>query len=380
MTVFRQAPIAATLLIASCGGNSAPPSPQPEPSPPPAAVSYERLIIDGEDVGADYFDPSLEYPKGSLTGWLAYTDVEGDAAPIGPFHHTNIARTDDGGQSWRLVTRANVSVAASITEPDGSVLQGAWAYEVPALVHTPDDPTSSWKLFTHRYLWTEAERQVAYGWISLATADDPAGPWSAEEALLGTAFTPFAPFTTRISIADLDPSLSDIIVITEPGVLYTDGVLYLSLSGLFPDGVDRIFLLASDDFGGTWRYVGDLITKADAEALGAARYDGSSLVEVMGEVFLLASPERNGLLHDGTSVFQFDDLASAALNRRDGRLVEYNHIPIQTEGFEGQTIGGGQADYDEGNVLRGVLFPQIDQDNKPGPVAQIYQTGDDLDD
>lgn len=335
-------------------------------------------MIAGEDAGANFFDPSVEYANGATTGWLAYTDVEGTARPIGPFHHTNIARTDDGGQSWTLVTRANTSVEAGLTEANGRVREGAWAYEVPALVHVPGDAGAPWKLFAHRYLWTEEERLPAYGWIAVKSAPDPSGPWSEEEALFGTNMTPFAPFETRLNVADLDPSLSDVIALSEPGVLHSGGVLYLSLTALKADGPDTIFLLASDDFGESWRFVGDLITRADAEALGAARYDGSSLVEVMGEVFLLASPERNGLIHDGTSVFRFDDIATGTLERDGGRLTVFTHIPVQTDETRGDNRGGGQADYDEANVLGGVLFPQIDSDNLPGPIAEIYQTGRDL--
>lgn len=107
---------------------------------------------------------------------------------------------------------------------------------------------------------------------------------------------------------------------------------------------------------------------------------GLSVGEVMGEVFLLATPERNGLIHDGTSVFRFDDISTGTLERTDGRLAIFSHIPVQTDETRGDNRGGGQADFDEGNILGGVLFPQIDSDNMPGPIAEIYQTGRDLKD
>lgn len=366
--------------LSSCSGGSygtdqPPESPTSVSSQP---VRYERLAIRGEDIGANIFDPSLEYEEGSTTGWLAYTDVEGDAFPIGPLHHTNIARTEDAGETWTLITRANESQTGSLTDNKGKKHIGAWAYEVPALVHVPDDPQAPWKLYTHRYFWTKDERLAAFGWISFREALHPSGPWSAETALFGTKFTPFAPFQTEISVADLDRSLSDIVALSEPGVLYRDGVIYLSLTGLKPDGPDRIFLLASDDFGKNWRFVSNLITRKDARLLGARRYDGSSLVEVGGDVFLLASPERNGLLHDGTTVFRFSEIETGALERQRSTPIIFNHIFAQSDTMRGDNRGGGQSDYDEGNTFGGVLFPQIDSDNLPGPIAEIYQTKEGL--
>ena len=340
----------------------------------PPAIAYDPLRVEGEDEGANFGDPSLEYSVDGRTGWLAYTDVEGDAFPIGPYHHINIAMSDDAGDSWTLIGRVLNSVEGTITTPNGDVIKGVWAYEVPSLVHVPDDTQAPWKLFAHRYFRTEGERRAEFGWITITTAQSPMGPWTEAEPFLGTALTPFAPFATRLNAADLDPALADLVALSEPGSLYHEGVLYLSLTGLLPDGPEQIFLLASEDFGETWRFVSTLLTKADGGSIGAARFDASSLVEVGGRVFLMASPERDGLIHDGTSIFEFEDIALGALRRTGIAPIELAHIPVQTDPTRGDNRGGGQSDYDEHNTKGGVLFHQVDADNRPGPIIQVFNT------
>ena len=381
--------VSALAMVLACGGDGAssatppvtmpgtptpPPTPAPTPTPTPSGPQYDLLTIAGDAGPAQIYDPNLEYT--GQTGWLAYTKVDFDMIPGFPLLHTQIANSVDRGLNWRLSNRANESIRTQLTETDGTILDGIWRYETPAIVHTPDDIAAPWKLFAHKYFWTPArDRLFEYGWISMRTAAGPEGPWGVEEALFGTSFTPAAPFASRINIADLDPSLADMIVITEPGVLYKDGTLYLSLSGATSAaGIDRTFLLASDDQGQNWRYISNLITKTDAQALGAERYDGSSLVSFRGDIYLLVSPARGGIAHDGTSVFRFTDIATGQLERTvSGILREYHHIARQPE-FSGP-LGAGQSDYHEDN-LGGVLIPQNDGD---GPLFfQIFQTGEDI--
>jgi len=373
-------------VLASCGTadqgaseapglGDAPADPPPiGDEPPPGTIAYEPIVIEGEDIGANLGDPSLEYEPTGLRGWLAYTDVEGNDFPIGPFHHTNIAVSDDAGESWTLAGRVFTSLKDTLITPDGEEIEGVWAYEVPTLVHAPGDVEAPWKLFAHRYFLAQGERRVEFGWITVSTARSPLGPWREEEPLLGTGFTPFAPLETRVNVSALDPSLADLVALSEPGSLYRDGVLYLSLTGLMPDGPEQIFLIASDDYGESWRFVSTLLTKSDARAFGAERYDASSLVQVKGRVFLLASPQRGGLIHDGTSIFEFEDMSSGTLRRKDTAPMELAHIPVQTDPIRGDDRGGGQADYDQHNTAGGVVFHQVDADNRPGAIIQIFNT------
>lgn len=375
--------VAGLIVLPSCnsGDEPAPSLPPPAPPAPPASIAYERVMIRGEEASANIYDPSIEYTPDKLTGWLSYTEVEFSGLPT-LAHHINIARTDNAGAAWEFKTRAFVSTAAQFTDSGGAIRNGTWRYEVSSLVHVPADAAAPWKLFSHRYFWDPAPapngtRVFEYGWIAMRSAIDPAGPWGAEETLLGTFAFPRAPFSARINVSALDPSLADIVGISEPGALHRNGVLYLALVGatVSSGGVDRIFLLASDDFGVTWRFAGNLITSADAAALGATRYDGPSLVEVLGEVYLLATPERNGKTHDGTDVFRLANIATATLHRAGGVPNIFSSIPRQT-GFA-SAVGGGQSDYDEGNTIGGVLFPQITEETNP-QFFQIFQTRKDL--
>jgi len=374
-----------TTLIA-CGGDGASsvpptitlpsnpaPTPVPTPTPTPAPVVYNQLTIAGTTGSQEIFDPSVEYD--GQTGWLSYSTVVPSGSVSANHVHTDLARSDDRGMNWHYIARINESVPAQITETNGNVINGLWRYEVASLVHVPDDTAAPWKLFTHRYLAADDEaRLFQYGWIIMQTAPSPSGPWSAEEALFGTSFAPQGGFTTRINIADLDASLADLLVISEPGAIYDGSTLYLTFSGgATGAGIDRIFMLASDDFGANWRYVSTVITNADAAELGAERYDGSSLVKFRGDTYMLATPTSNGKLHNGATVFRFSNLTNGELERENGKLRVFHRIPLQDGRIT--NFGGGQSDYDE-DSLAGVLFPHA---KESGPdVFRIYQTGEDI--
>ena len=347
-------------------------------------VRYAQLTPTGEQNHGGLYDPSVAYAPDGQTGWLAYSAIAGDFKPIGPYVHTRLAQSTNGGQTWEFVKTLNASSDAELTMPGGDHLAGAWRYEVSTLVCDPADPDAErrWKLLVHRYFWApKKDRMVQYGWIALRTAPDPAADWSDEVPLFGAGQNPLAPYhETRIDLNALDPSLASVVAYSEPGALAHDSKLYLSMTALAPrlglKGISvghSIVLLESSDHGGAWRFVRKLLDNDTAAQFGCELFDGSSLAEEDGRFFLLVSPGRSGATHDGTVAFEFASLAEGRL-RLDaaGRPEIVAYFAPQPSIYSGP--GAGQSAYDQHNTHGGVLMPQFNLKAYP-EVFQIYQTG-----
>lgn len=346
-------------------------------------VHYTKLVPTGERLEGGIYDPSVAYTPDGSVGWLAYSSVKGDFKPIGQYVHTHLARSTDGGAHWQFVKVLNASTDGTLTMADGKSLLGVWRYEVPSLVHDATDPDASrrWKLFAHYYFWSpKKDRMVAYGWIAMRTAADPAGDWSAEVPLFGAGRSPLAPYhKTLVDLNALDASLHNAVAYSEPGALAHDGRLYLSMTALKPKlplGVTHtIILLASDDHGKSWRFVSTLLTPDDAKGLGCEFFDGSSLAEDGGRFFLLAAPMvRNRFeVHHGTAAFEFASLAEGRL-RRDAKQQPAISAYFAPQPGIFSLVGAGQATYDPRNTHGGLIMPQLNLKAYP-EVFQLYQTG-----
>ena len=79
------------------------------------------------------------------------------------------------------------------------------------------------------------------------------------------------------------------------------------------------------------------------------------------------------MTHDGTLVFEFDDLPSGTLIRQSGVPVVRAHIPLQP-GLQSSTVGGGQADFHEGAVQHGILMNQLSIGDAPA-LFRFFDTG-----
>lgn len=354
------------LLIAGFSGCEEPDTPERSYTYESTA-NYEKMKIVGETAVNGVYDPSIEYENG--TGWMAYSAVE---AP--KYVHTQLAKTTDHGKTWVYVSTIN-RATDGVLVIDGVKTEGAWRHEVPALVCDPEDSGREWKVFWHKYFvkppYEAEDRMFQYGWIAYKYAPTPEGPWSEEIPLFGAGVFPPEPFDVRIDLSGLHKDLREFIVYSEPGILYRDGVLYMSLNGhVIKSGknVGKIFLIASEDHGATWKYVNTLLTPEDAQDYDSLYFTGSSLAEEDNRVFLLASPEDPGseMHHRGTCIFEFEDITR-------GTLKQDKNGPVLHKYLKPTLMSGGQSDYDEQNTCGGIVMPQRDPADYP-EVFQIFNT------
>ncbi len=333
-------------------GDSAPVSAQHNFSIANVTKPYGKITIVGDMAFSGFFDPALEYNEDGSVGWMAYSSITMS------YINTAIATTTDQGKTWTHVTTVNPSVNDTLMF-FGKSTKGLWQNEVSTLVHDPDDPDREWKLYWHKYFsrppHTPSDRLFTHGWIAYKYASSPEGPWSDEIPLFGAGEFPPAPHSVKYNLNLLDSDLKAMVAYTEPGSLYKDGVLYLSLTAHPRDNPSKniVILLASMDHGGTWQYKGKLLNNKDALGFGYTYFTGSALFASGNETFLLASPFRSDL-YNGTMIFEFDDLSNGLLKRdAQGELIVKVYIPLSF-GYQ-----GGQADYDPYNTIGGIITSEL---------------------
>lgn len=345
-------------------------------SRPDTPTIFRKLMIKGEDHKSGIFDISLEYDNTGV-GWMAYSRVE-----LPKYVETHIASSHDHGKSWNYVTTVNHS-HEGVFNDEGKQLKGVWRNETPTLLYDPTDTAPQrWKLFSHHYParppYKKGSHLYARGWIEYQAAADPAGPWSEPVRLFGKRED-----HCRVDLSKLHPGLGNILWYNEMGSVVVDGVIYLTLdASATPSGLGKwrqrkIILIASDDHGRSWRYVGTLTDYADADKFGYLIFTGSSLVKVGKQLFLLISPSgakglfRKNRAHDGTMVVEVEDITRATLSRdAAGKLVVLDWIKPSLQ-------SGGVSDYDEQNTGGGILFSQINTAAKGrnADFFQVYSTG-----
>ncbi len=342
---------------------------------PFANPPYEALQVTGEPEGRNgIYDPSVEYDADGAVGWLTYSAVDSTRDFIRDLIGTHLARSTDQGKTWQFVKVLKPIEPAEITTEAGEKLSGNWRDEVPSLVFDPEDHGREWKLFTHHYFWNaEKDRMPQYGWISCQTASRPDGEWSAPVALFGSTRFPPDPYRPKIDLNALSPDLKNAITYSEPGALVFDNELYLSLSVIGGGGPQSIILLKSLDHGGTWQFVATLLDAKIAGAMGMRSFDGSSLVLENGTAYLMASPHGSKAMHEGTFLFEFDDISKGRLKMNGQGIPAVVKAIRPDESFLFSKIGAGQADYDERNIHGGIIFPQANMKDAPR-IFQLWNT------
>ncbi|MEJ7596652.1 MAG: hypothetical protein WKG01_01980 [Kofleriaceae bacterium] len=336
----RDAP--ADAAVASC------PTPTEVPTPPEA-----ELVVAG-DVGSTLgiFDPSIVYPADAAAGAMAYS-----AVPDQETIRTRIAVSTNAGQSWTYAAEANVPEPLSITSTDttecpGGTCTGKLVSEVSSLIYDADDPDAGrrWKLFAHRYLvGPEVALHYRIGTITVQTAGQPQGPWTAPQKMIGwNGPTTYSSSGVPTSTSTLT-GMADCIALTEPGAMWLPGSIQLAVGCVYVDGTPkiRIELLRSTDHATSWIAAGTLVSPADADCLTpGASVNAAELFALDGQVYVSASPSNNAGYH-GCLVFPVDDLSTATL-RRDAAgkaFVTRAIVPSPTRFAGACTYAAGAGGY-----------------------------------
>lgn len=357
--------VALLALVWACGG---------------AGPAVAWLGIEGETIDNGIFDPSIEVDPKTGTAWLVYSNVYGRAEPWGPHVETHLASSRDGGATWQFEAAINTSTPGEITRDEGPE-SGHWNHEVPSLVYDATDPGSEWKLMLHKVFrldvgdpFGEETTVWTHSWLELHTAAAPTGPWSLVSRF-GAGPLPPAAYPIDQAWNDLDDALSSTRVYSEPGLIAWNGRLYLSISALQPDGFAAaalVALLASDDHGASWQWVGPLLTPEQAESLGYQDFGGSAIVAQRGRLFLLVSPGTRVQPRHGTAIFEIVDLDEARLHEVDGLPWMLDQIPL--EPMPGSSRFGGQAEFHEEAAAGGILMNQLETAAIP-ELFRVRETG-----
>ncbi|CAN5184634.1 hypothetical protein BH11MYX1_BH11MYX1_05260 [soil metagenome] len=316
-----------------------------------------ELTVAGETAARGIFDPSIVYPAAAAVGVMAYSAVP-DQLTI----RTHIAGSTDHGASWTYAAEANapepVVRAADALEWPGGRCVGNLISEVSSLIYDADDPDAShrWKLFAHRYLvGAGVALHYRVGTITLQTAAQPQGPWTAPQKLIGWAGPSAYSSTGVVTNASMLPGMADCIALTEPGALWLPNALDLAVGCVYNDGAVkiRIELLRSPDHGASWGRVGTLVGPSDATpCFGApANLNAPNLFLADGHEFVSATPS-DAIGYHGCLVFAIDDIGAGHVARdaTDRAIVQRALTASQFDGGCTFSEGGGGYLIDMGFV------------------------------
>ena len=298
------------------------------------------------------FDPSIVYPTDAAAGAMAYTSVP-DQETI----RTRIAVSADAGESWIYVAEPNVPEPFAVTSSDptecpGGTCIGKLISEVSSLIYDADDPDVGrrWKLFAHRYLvGPGVALHYRIGTITLQTAAQPQGPWTAPHKLIGWN-GPTTYSSTGVTVnANALPGMTDCIALTEPGAMWLPGSIQLAVGCVYFDGTPkiRIELLRSTDHATSWSAAGTLLEPADTDCLTpGASINAAELFALDGTAYVSASPS-DGTGYHGCLVFPIAELAAAAVRRDDSgkAFVHRTIVPSPTQFAGACTFAAGARGY-----------------------------------
>lgn len=314
------------------------PSACPVPTQVPTQPTAELAVAGDPGAAQGIFDPSIVYPGDATGGAMAYSAVP-DQMTI----RTRIAVSATNGQAWAYVAEPNVPELATIPSSDavecpGGACTGNLISEVSSLIYDADDPDLArrWKLFAHRYLvGAGVALHYRIGTITLQTAAQPQGPWTAPQKMIGwnspSAYSSAGATVNASTLAGME----DCIALTEPGAMWLPGTIELAVGCVYVSAGTpkiRIELLRSLDHATSWSPVSTLLEPEDANCLTpGASINAAELFAVDGKVYVSGSPSDTGGYH-GCLIYQIDDLAGGRIKRHpDGKpVVTRTIVPTPT--------------------------------------------------
>ena len=286
------------------------------------------------------------------TKYMVYTSIQ-RAAETADVIGISLAETTKDCASWRFNKNILAAKTETLIAPDGQseLAFGVTRYETPTLVYVPEDKGREWKLYTYRYFWSENNVAFAkrYSVITQRTASNLMGEWSREEWLFSAAPDyPPPPYQKLVQnhVNRLHPSLARFTSYARPSALYKDGVLLMTLSAFADREIpEAVVLLASLDWGKSWRYLGTPLDASRLDAIGNfTRLGGVTLLQDGDGIYLAAVLGNDTVAAQGTFIFGFDEIETGRLLGNDkGAPRILQNIPQQS--VAPTPIGGGFAAY-----------------------------------
>lgn len=298
-------------------------------------------------------DPSLEAHGGAV--WLSYSWLDTSVTPPGDRVDfrvaTHLARSDDGGRTFRFVRAVNVPDRR--LHWDDATRDGFLEHEVSTLVRRADDFELVWLTYFDALGEASANRSDIFLESTVAATGEA----------LGDVVTPVLRGSlTTASVGGLNGStlagLEDCGIFTEPGLVTAAGVTYLAASCLSFEGftrrADRDRSVLFREAAGGLELVGTLLAATDAARLGGDRFEQLDFSTARdGTMLLIGTPILDGSdpAHRGCVVLEVEDLARAAVRREpDGAPHERYRLTA-----EGNGLGPGLCTYDAASET-GVLM------------------------
>ena len=353
------------------------------------APSVEITVADTPGL-AGVFDPApISDDAGHV--WMSHSAVRPSphATKDAPLFQvrTRIATSPDKGATWSdtgVDPNTLVDADLQVPDPGGGKLWATWRFEVSRLLHDPydPDPARRFKLPWHRLLavagGAEGTPHFETGWIGVATAPDPKGPWSAERKLLvgagyDTAIDAYLGAPEHVLDKEYSGSanLGGCAFFSEPGILARQDGIYMSLLCARAAG-SKLILLRWNHEMTTVEYLGDLLDDSDAASLPGQGetlhgFSASELVETPNGVYLIATPWTDPpQAYRGCVVLRVTDLAAAKVERKDGAPVLVDSVSGVPGSFH------GACGYHPAATASGVLLSQLGDD--PNAPYHIFAT------
>ncbi|MEO8552835.1 MAG: hypothetical protein ABI678_22810 [Kofleriaceae bacterium] len=328
-------------FVASCGGGGGNPDAAAhadamrDSAPPDAPfcpvvqtidpATAAEVTIAGDTPSLGVFDPSIIYPADAPGGAMVYS-----AVPTQETIRTHLALSPDHGATWTYVAELNTPQAMTIasSECTGGACTGNLISEVASLIIDPaePDPAKRWKLFAHRYLvGPNVALYYKLGTITLQTAAQPQGPWTAPQKLIGwNGPSAYSSTGVTLNVTTAGGSASDCIALTEPAALVLPTSIDLAVGGVSPDGATlkiRIELLRSTDHGTSWSSAGTLLRADDAACSGLPPgLNGADLFVANGTEYVSATPS-DATGYRGCMVFALDPADHVQRDGQDRAIV-----------------------------------------------------------
>ena len=342
-------------------------------------AQYTALLVNNDPSLSGVFDPSfLRDSAGTI--WMAYSGVDyyqmnGNLVQD---VSTRVARSDDNGTTFTLVTTLGSPGSTTVTDTSMTLgcannqCTGRWVYEVPFLIDDVNDPNSNqrFKIYAHKYfLMPGASPATIYllGALVRWTAPTPDSLWSGEDVVFSWNLTP-PELAGGINLNQSATTLSNCLLFTEGtasvGMLMSQDSIDFVFSCPYPDAGastirQRIVQFRSTDHGQSLTYIGEPLSADDAGQSGAEYYSAPSLLpRVDSAPVLLVTPVVNGL-YAGCEVFTYSDITNAAVFKSNGNPDPLLLIPQLASNF------GGACAWDRGMSGTGITLNSFDALSTP---------------